>query len=105
MSFVFAYALNFFPFIEVYLPQKNFVLMGMAGVMAGVMHAPLTGTFLIAELTGGLQPAPATHAGRYLLLRDDPHLHASQHLLSTLGAKGQTDDPQQGSGGSHGDEH
>lgn len=27
--------------------------MGMAGVMAGVMHAPLTGTFLIAELTGG----------------------------------------------------
>ena len=52
-GFVFAYAINFFPFIEVYLPQKNFVLMGMAGVMAGVMHAPLTGTFLIAELTGG----------------------------------------------------
>ena len=52
-GFVFAYALNFFPFIEVYLPQKNFVLMGMAGVMAGVMHAPLTGSFLIAELTGG----------------------------------------------------
>lgn len=52
-GFVFAYALNFFPFIEIYLPQKNFVLMGMAGVMAGVMHAPLTGTFLIAELTGG----------------------------------------------------
>jgi len=25
----------------------------MAGVMTGVMHAPLTGTFLIAELTGG----------------------------------------------------
>ena len=29
--------------------------MGMAGVMAGVMHAPLTGTFLIAELTGGYE--------------------------------------------------
>ncbi len=29
------------------------VLLGMAGVMAGVMHAPLTGVFLIAELTGG----------------------------------------------------
>ena len=27
--------------------------MGMAGVMSGVMHAPLTGVFLIAELTGG----------------------------------------------------
>lgn len=35
------------------LPQENFSLFGMAGVMAGVMHAPLTGTFLIAELTGG----------------------------------------------------
>ena len=35
------------------LAEKNFTLMGMAGVMAGVMHAPLTGIFLIAELTGG----------------------------------------------------
>ena len=35
------------------LPEKNFALMGMAGVMSGVMHAPLTGVFLIAELTGG----------------------------------------------------
>lgn len=35
------------------LPEKNFALAGMAGVMAGVMHAPLTGAFLIAELTGG----------------------------------------------------
>ncbi|WP_042226144.1 CBS domain-containing protein, partial [Porphyromonas crevioricanis] len=35
------------------LPHKNFTLMGMAGVMAAVMHAPLTGIFLIAELTGG----------------------------------------------------
>lgn len=52
-GFVFTYALNFFPFIDVYLPQKNFALMGMAGVMAAVMHAPLTGIFLIAELTGG----------------------------------------------------
>lgn len=36
-----------------YLPEKNFALLGMAGVMSGVMHAPLTGVFLIAELTGG----------------------------------------------------
>ena len=39
--------------IGVYLPEKNFTLLGMAGVMAGVMHAPLTGIFLIAEITGG----------------------------------------------------
>ncbi|WP_044123014.1 chloride channel protein [Segatella baroniae] len=41
--------------IGLYIPEKNFTLMGMAGVMAGVMHAPLTGIFLIAELTGGYQ--------------------------------------------------
>ncbi|GAD05368.1 chloride channel protein [Porphyromonas crevioricanis] len=50
-GFMFAYAINFFGFIR--LPHKNFTLMGMAGVMAAVMHAPLTGIFLIAELTGG----------------------------------------------------
>ena len=41
--------------IGVYIPEKNFTLLGMAGVMTGVMHAPLTGIFLIAELTGGYQ--------------------------------------------------
>lgn len=41
--------------LGVYIPEKNFALLGMAGVMAGVMHAPLTGIFLIAELTGGYQ--------------------------------------------------
>ena len=30
-------------------------MIGMAGLMSGVMHAPLTGIFLIAELTGGYQ--------------------------------------------------
>ncbi len=35
------------------LPDKRFVLVGMAGMMAGVMHAPLTAIFLIAEITGG----------------------------------------------------
>ncbi|WP_102285047.1 chloride channel protein [Metaprevotella massiliensis] len=39
--------------IGVYVPEKNFTLLGMAGVMTGVMHSPLTGIFLIAELTGG----------------------------------------------------
>lgn len=39
--------------IGIYIPEKNFAMLGMAAVMAGVMHAPLTGVFLIAELTGG----------------------------------------------------
>lgn len=51
-GFLFAYLMNYAPFGP-YLPTKNFALMGMAGVMAGIMHAPLTGVFLIAELTGG----------------------------------------------------
>ncbi len=33
--------------------ERNFTLVGMAGLMAGVMHAPLTAIFLIAEITGG----------------------------------------------------
>ncbi len=36
-----------------FLPVENFTLAGMSGLMSGVMHAPLTGIFLIAELTGG----------------------------------------------------
>lgn len=53
-GFSFSYTLNQLGY-SVYLPHENFALMGMAGVMAGVMHAPLTGTFLIAELTGGYE--------------------------------------------------
>ncbi|SHF39927.1 chloride channel protein [Dysgonomonas macrotermitis] len=53
-GFAFAYVLNR-SHLSPFLPHENFALMGMAGVMAGVMHAPLTGTFLIAELTGGYE--------------------------------------------------
>lgn len=52
-GFVFSYVCNGFHIGETYIPEKNFALMGMAGLMSGVMHAPLTGVFLIAELTGG----------------------------------------------------
>ena len=40
-------------FLNVDFPDNRFVLVGMAGLMAGVMHAPLTAIFLIAEITGG----------------------------------------------------
>ncbi len=40
-------------FLGMDLPIMSFTLVGMAGVMAGVMNAPLTGIFLIAELSGG----------------------------------------------------
>lgn len=51
-GFIFARFCNMFD-LGPYIPEKNFALLGMAGVMSGVMHAPLTGIFLIAELTGG----------------------------------------------------
>ncbi|GAB4161650.1 MAG: chloride channel protein [Winogradskyella sp.] len=35
--------------------EANFTLIGMAGLIAGVLHAPLTAIFLIAEITGGYQ--------------------------------------------------
>lgn len=53
-GFFFARIWNIYE-IGIYLPEKNFALLGMAAVMAGVMHAPLTGIFLIAEITGGYQ--------------------------------------------------
>ena len=53
-GFFFARVWNIYN-VGVYVPEKNFTLLGMAGVMAGVMHAPLTGIFLIAEITGGYQ--------------------------------------------------
>lgn len=35
------------------LPITNFTVVGMAGVLSGLFHAPLTAIFLIAEITGG----------------------------------------------------
>ncbi len=50
-GYFFAFGLN--TLFDLDLPCRNFALMGMAGVMSGVMHAPLMGIFLTAELTGG----------------------------------------------------
>ncbi len=54
------------------LPEANFVLVGMAGLMAGVMQAPLTAIFLIAEITGGytlLMPLIITSAVSFATIR------------------------------------
>lgn len=42
-------------FLGLHLPHANFALAGMGALMAGIMHAPLLGIFLIAEITGGYQ--------------------------------------------------
>jgi len=67
-GFFFATAMN--QFFGMNLSQANFSLVGMAGVMAGVMHAPLTAIFLIAEITGGyllLTPLIIVSAAAYLI--------------------------------------
>lgn len=54
------------------VPETNFVLVGMAGLMAGVMQAPMTAIFLIAEITGGytlLMPLIITAAVSYATIR------------------------------------
>ncbi len=56
-GFFFAYLFNQTGIVSADMPLsiKNFALMGMAGVMAGVMHAPLMAIFLTAEMTGGYE--------------------------------------------------
>ncbi|MGI4871965.1 MAG: chloride channel protein [Janthinobacterium lividum] len=50
-GFLFARLINMTGLVTV--PEVHFVVLGMAGVLAGVVHAPLTAMFLIAEITGG----------------------------------------------------
>lgn len=52
-GFVFSRLWNMNGVFGISLPENSFALLGMCGLMSGVMHAPLTGIFLIAELTGG----------------------------------------------------
>ena len=51
-GFLFAFLVNHFNPFAISLSTTNFALMGRAGVMSGVMHAPLMALFLTAELTG-----------------------------------------------------
>jgi len=67
--------INFVSFNSV--SERNFSLVGMAGVMAGVMHAPMTAIFLIAEITGGyglLMPLILTAVISFItILYFEPH--------------------------------
>ncbi len=82
-GFVFSHTSNYLPF-TMYLSEKNFALLGMAGVMSAIMHAPLTGVFLIAELTGGYDlflPLMIVSISAYLtILMFEPHSIYSMRL-------------------------
>ena len=83
VGFVFSFSANHLN-ITHWLPEKNFALMGMAAVMSAVMHAPLTGVFLIAELTGGYDlflPFMIASVSAYLtIIAFEPHSIYSMRL-------------------------
>jgi len=64
-------------FYNIGLPEDNFALAGMAGMMAAVMHAPLTGIFLTAEITRGYDlfiPLLISSTVAYVtIMRFEPH--------------------------------
>jgi CIC family chloride channel protein len=51
MGFIFSRVVNMIGISQI--PETNFALVGMAGILSGVFYAPLTAIFLIAEITGG----------------------------------------------------
>ena len=83
-GFIFARLWNINQFLDIHLPERNFAMIGMAGLMSGVMHAPLTGIFLIAELTGGYQlfmPLMIVSVCAYLtIISFEPHSIYSMRL-------------------------
>ena len=87
VGFIFSHFCNGYslaPLISDNIPEKNFALLGMAGMMSGVMHAPLTGIFLIAELTGGYDlflPLMMVSVSSYLtIMIFEPHSIYSMRL-------------------------
>jgi chloride channel protein, CIC family len=84
-GFFLSKSVNFF--LNGRLPESNFALAGMAGVMAAVMHAPLTAIFLIAEITGGYQffvPLMITSVIAYLtIIPFEPHSIYTKRLAET----------------------
>lgn len=74
---IFSEVWNMYQPFGIYVPMKNYALLGMAGVMSGVFQAPLTGVFLIAELTGGYDlfiPLMIVSAVSYLTIHlFEPH--------------------------------
>ncbi|WP_165851998.1 chloride channel protein [Mucilaginibacter terrenus] len=69
----------------IHLSASNFIAVGMAGALSGVLHAPLTAIFLIAEITGGYVlfiPLMIVSAMSYIISRlTNPHNMYWHHLV------------------------
>ena len=90
LGFALAFSLNTTGLTS--LPTSNFCLVAMAGLLSGIFHSPLTGIFLIAEITGGYEliiplmivSAISTAVSRYLNPHslDEAKLKQSDHSVS-----------------------
>lgn len=89
MGNCFAKIINEINLLKIPISESNFTLVGMAGLMAGVLHAPLTAIFLIAEVTGGYDliiPLMITSAISYSITK---YVHPHSVYNMELGRKGE----------------
>jgi len=85
---VVAKVLNNLP-LGISVSEANFTLVGMAGLIAGVLHAPLTAIFLIAEITGGYElfvPLMISAAMSYLITKNTMDHTIYTRQLAAIGA-------------------
>lgn len=87
LGFAFSFLLKLLGFENI--PVSNFTIVAMSGVLAGVFHAPLTGIFLIAEITGGYElmiPLMIVSAVSYALVKSFHPDSLDVRRLKKLGA-------------------
>lgn len=86
LGFVFSFFLTLIGFDNI--PVSNFTIVAMAGILSGVFHAPLTGIFLIAEITGGYEliiPLMIVSSISYVIVK---YFHPESLDVKRLKAKG-----------------
>lgn len=87
LGFVFSYGLSLTGITT--LPVANFTIVAMAGILTGIFHSPLTGIFLIAEITGGYElmiPLMIVSALSYMIVK---YFEPYSMDLKVLAQKGQ----------------
>jgi CIC family chloride channel protein len=86
LGFAFSFFLTLIGFENI--PVSNFTIVAMAGILTGVFHAPLTGIFLIAEITGGYEliiPLMIVSSISYVIVK---YFHPESLDVKRLKAKG-----------------
>ena len=88
LGYFFSRIFNLLSFTK--LPENNFTIVGMAGILSGIYHAPLTAIFLIAEITGGytlMIPLMIVSSISFAISRYfEPHSMDTKKIAETGGA-------------------